>query len=159
VHLLQRLVVREVEHTDDHVAEMLAQLLGDFRIGLSGQRFQVLGLRRCREAPDIVHLCHNRSQSPRVGSTLACLDRQAKHSNLQLTLLEASPRWRVFRMAELLSEAARRALPVELPGWAPVEGRDVLQKSFKFRTFSEAWGFMTRVALAAEKLNHHPEWS
>lgn len=62
-------------------------------------------------------------------------------------------------MAELLSEAARRALPVELPGWAPVEGRDVLQKSFKFRTFSEAWGFMTRVALAAEKLNHHPEWS
>ena len=62
-------------------------------------------------------------------------------------------------MAELLSEEARRALPAELPGWVPVEGRDALQKSFKFKTFSEAWGFMTRVALAAEKLNHHPEWS
>ena len=62
-------------------------------------------------------------------------------------------------MAERLSEAARRALPAELPDWAPLEGRDALRKSFKFKSFSEAWGFMTRVALAAEKLNHHPEWS
>lgn len=62
-------------------------------------------------------------------------------------------------MAERLSEEARRALPAELPGWAPVEGHDALVKSFKFKSFSEAWGFMTRVALAAEKLNHHPEWS
>ena len=40
-----------------------------------------------------------------------------------------------------------------------VQGRDARIKSFKFKSFSEAWGFMTRVALAAEKLNHHPEWS
>ena len=62
-------------------------------------------------------------------------------------------------MAERLSEEARRGLPAELPGWTPVEGRDALRKSFKFKSFSEAWGFMARVALAAEKLNHHPEWS
>jgi len=62
-------------------------------------------------------------------------------------------------MAERLSEEARRSLSAELPGWAPVEGRDALKKAFKFKSFSEAWGFMTRVALAAEKLNHHPEWS
>lgn len=52
----------------------------------------------------------------------------------------------------------------ELPGlgetgWGPVPGRDALRKIWKFRTFSEAWGFMSRAALAAEKLNHHPEWS
>ena len=62
-------------------------------------------------------------------------------------------------MAERLTEEARRGLPEALPGWAPVEGRDALKKTFKFKTFNEAWGFMTRVALAAEKLNHHPEWS
>ena len=62
-------------------------------------------------------------------------------------------------MAERLSEEARHGLPAELPGWTAVDGRDALEKSFKFRSFSEAWGFMARVALAAEKLNHHPEWS
>ena len=44
-------------------------------------------------------------------------------------------------------------------GWAAVPDRDALRKIWKFRGFSEAWGFMSRVALAAEKLNHHPEWS
>ncbi|MGF1595133.1 MAG: 4a-hydroxytetrahydrobiopterin dehydratase [Kiloniellaceae bacterium] len=61
-------------------------------------------------------------------------------------------------MAEKLSEDARRALAAELPGWVPAGDRDALQKTFKFKSFSEAWGFMSRVALAAEKLNHHPEW-
>ena len=62
-------------------------------------------------------------------------------------------------MAERLSDEARRSLSADLPGWTSVEGRDALRKSFKFKSFSEAWGFMARVALAAEKLNHHPEWS
>lgn len=44
-------------------------------------------------------------------------------------------------------------------GWGAVPDRDALRKIWKFRNFSEAWGFMTRAALAAEKLNHHPEWS
>ena len=44
-------------------------------------------------------------------------------------------------------------------GWRAIEDRDALRKILKFRSFSEAWGFMSRVALSAEKLNHHPEWS
>ncbi|MEQ8357177.1 MAG: 4a-hydroxytetrahydrobiopterin dehydratase [Kiloniellaceae bacterium] len=62
-------------------------------------------------------------------------------------------------MAERLSDETRQSLAAELPGWALVEGRDALKKTFTFKTFSQAWGFMSRVALAAEKLNHHPEWS
>lgn len=62
-------------------------------------------------------------------------------------------------MAEKLTDDQRTAALAELADWRPVEGRDAIQKSFKFKTFNEAWGFMTRVALAAEKLNHHPEWS
>lgn len=61
-------------------------------------------------------------------------------------------------MAEKLNAEARQALAAELPGWELLEGRDALKKTFTFKTFSQAWGFMSRVALAAEKLNHHPEW-
>ena len=43
-------------------------------------------------------------------------------------------------------------------GWTKVEGRDAIHKSFKFKDFSAAFGFMTRVALEAEKMDHHPEW-
>jgi 4a-hydroxytetrahydrobiopterin dehydratase len=45
-----------------------------------------------------------------------------------------------------------------LEGWARVAGRDAITKSFKFADFSAAFGFMARAALAAEKLDHHPEW-
>ena len=61
-------------------------------------------------------------------------------------------------MVDILSPEARREALAELTGWDEVEDRDAIKKSFKFKTFSEAWGFMNRVALAAEKLNHHPEW-
>lgn len=44
-------------------------------------------------------------------------------------------------------------------GWGAVPGRDAIRKIWKFKSFSEAWGFISRAALAAEKLNHHPEWS
>lgn len=46
----------------------------------------------------------------------------------------------------------------DFPGWLAVEGRDAATKSFRFDDFNAAFGFMTRVALAAEKANHHPEW-
>lgn len=46
----------------------------------------------------------------------------------------------------------------QLSGWTAVEGRDAIQKIFKFKDFNAAFGFMTRVALAAEKADHHPEW-
>lgn len=45
-----------------------------------------------------------------------------------------------------------------LPGWRAVEGRDAIQRSFKFADFNTAFGFMSRAALMAEKLDHHPEW-
>jgi 4a-hydroxytetrahydrobiopterin dehydratase len=63
-------------------------------------------------------------------------------------------------MADLLTETDRNAaLPgLDATGWRAVEGRDAIRKVLKFRNFSEAWGFMTRAALVAEKLNHHPEW-
>ena len=47
----------------------------------------------------------------------------------------------------------------DLTGWRAVEGRDAIAKSYKFKDFNAAFGFMTRIALAAEKLDHHPEWS
>jgi 4a-hydroxytetrahydrobiopterin dehydratase len=47
----------------------------------------------------------------------------------------------------------------DLKGWSKVEGRDAIFKSFKFKNFREAFGFMTEAALVAEKMDHHPEWS
>lgn len=61
-------------------------------------------------------------------------------------------------MIEKLDETARAALPTALPGWSLVEGRDAIRREFRFRDFSHAWGFMSRVALLAEKQDHHPEW-
>lgn len=49
--------------------------------------------------------------------------------------------------------------PLGETGWAAVPGRDAIRKILKFRNFSQAWGFMSRAALAAEKLNHHPDWT
>ena len=61
-------------------------------------------------------------------------------------------------MIEKLTAAERAAALQELAGWQPVKGRDAIQRSFKFKNFNEAWGFMNRVALMAEKADHHPEW-
>ncbi len=61
-------------------------------------------------------------------------------------------------MVDKLSAEARRDALAELTDWGQVQDRDATEKSFQFKSFSEAWGFMSRVALAAEKLNHHPEW-
>jgi 4a-hydroxytetrahydrobiopterin dehydratase len=51
-----------------------------------------------------------------------------------------------------------QAALAQLPGWSAAEGRDAIAKTFKFQDFNAAFGWMTRVALAAEKLDHHPEW-
>lgn len=58
-----------------------------------------------------------------------------------------------------LSEAERQKALVDLPGWAMVDGREAIAKRFTFKDFSAAFGFMTRVALKAEQLDHHPEWT
>lgn len=60
-------------------------------------------------------------------------------------------------MVERLVGAARKAALHELRGWVEVEDRDAIRKSYHFGDFSEAWGFLTRVALLAEKRDHHPE--
>ena len=62
-------------------------------------------------------------------------------------------------MAEPLSPARRAALPTLLPAWAAEKGRDAIRREFRFRDFSEAFAFMARVALLAERHDHHPEWS
>ena len=60
-------------------------------------------------------------------------------------------------MTEKLSDEDRAALLSN--GWEMVDGRDAIHKTYVFANFVEAFGFMTRAALWAEKLNHHPEWS
>lgn len=62
-------------------------------------------------------------------------------------------------MAEKLSQEARAAALARLPHWQVVEGRDAISRQFKFADFNAAFAFMTRVALVAEKMNHHPEWT
>jgi len=62
-------------------------------------------------------------------------------------------------MVQKIGAAQRDAALAELTGWKMAEGRDALKRSLKFADFSSAFAFMTRVALAAEKLDHHPEWS
>lgn len=61
-------------------------------------------------------------------------------------------------MADKLDDAARQTALEELPEWTVLEDRDAIARMFKFKTFNEAFGFMTRVALKAERMNHHPEW-
>ena len=61
-------------------------------------------------------------------------------------------------MVEKLSDGERAAFFEGNPGWTRLENRDAVQKSFVFEDFNTAWGFMNRVALAAEKADHHPEW-
>ncbi len=63
-------------------------------------------------------------------------------------------------MSEKLSDTARKTTldPLIEAGWEMVDGRDAIQKTFKFENFVDAFGFMTRAAIWAEKWNHHPEW-
>ncbi|MCC1491072.1 4a-hydroxytetrahydrobiopterin dehydratase [Cognatishimia sp. F0-27] len=63
-------------------------------------------------------------------------------------------------MSEKLSEAARKSVlePLFETGWAVLDDRDAITKTYQFDDFVEAFGWMARVALFAEKWNHHPEW-
>jgi 4a-hydroxytetrahydrobiopterin dehydratase len=58
-----------------------------------------------------------------------------------------------------LSADARKAALSKLAGWSEVSGRDAITKRYVFKDFNAAFGFMTRAALVAEKLDHHPEWT
>lgn len=63
-------------------------------------------------------------------------------------------------MTDRLTQAERHSLLPELgaTGWGALPHRDAIRKIWKFHSFSEAWGFMSRAALLAEKSGHHPEW-
>ena len=61
-------------------------------------------------------------------------------------------------MVKRLDKAAREEFFAQHKGWEPVNGRDAAVKTFKFADFNEAFGFMTRVVIAADKADHHPEW-
>lgn len=61
-------------------------------------------------------------------------------------------------MPDKLTGDARNRAIAELDGWSEVDGRDAIAKTFTFKNFSAAFGFMTRSAMAAEVQNHHPEW-
>lgn len=62
-------------------------------------------------------------------------------------------------MAQKLTADARKSALAKLAGWSEVAGREAIAKTFTFKDFNQAFGFMTRAALVAEKLDHHPEWS
>jgi 4a-hydroxytetrahydrobiopterin dehydratase len=62
-------------------------------------------------------------------------------------------------MVERLSAAERQAALQGLPGWSELRDRDAITRRFVFKDFNEAFGFMSRAALVAEKNDHHPEWS
>ena len=61
-------------------------------------------------------------------------------------------------MAQKLAPDARKSALAKLSGWSDVQGRDAITKKFVFKDFNEAFGFMSRTALTAEKMDHHPEW-
>lgn len=62
-------------------------------------------------------------------------------------------------MAAYGERIGAQAAAARLEGWAPAEGRDAIVKRYRFADFNAAWAWMTRVALKAEQLDHHPEWS
>ncbi len=65
-----------------------------------------------------------------------------------------------MRPARIDADTRQTALgPLLASGWTLAEGRDAITKTFRFKDFPAAWGFMSRAALVAEKLDHHPEWS
>ena len=62
-------------------------------------------------------------------------------------------------MVDKLGDAELAQALKTLEGWSQAEGRHAIQKNFKFSDFNEAWRFMSRIALLAEEMDHHPEWS
>ena len=61
-------------------------------------------------------------------------------------------------MAQKLTGDARKSALARLNGWSETAGRDAITKKFVFKDFNQAFGFMTRAALIADKMDHHPEW-
>ncbi|XP_074400606.1 pterin-4-alpha-carbinolamine dehydratase [Zonotrichia albicollis] len=90
-----------------------------------------------------------------IGTAGASITGRARSSITIIT----SPRTMAGKAHRLSTEEREQLLPnLRAVGWNEVEGRDAIFKEFHFKDFNRAFGFMTRVALQAEKLDHHPEW-
>ena len=61
-------------------------------------------------------------------------------------------------MVDKLTEDQKISALTELSDWTLVDERDAIKRNFTFTNFNEAWGFMTRIAVEAERMDHHPEW-
>lgn len=139
-HLAFGFLVTEFLNTDGHVAQVPSPGLGNAAQRRIDQTREVVETRRTIEA----------AAHPTARSRL-----DGRWNPPQLLLGQPAKGER--DMPKLTAEARARALG-QLPGWADLPGRDAIQKSFKFKDFNEAFAFMTRVALMAEKMDHHPEW-
>jgi 4a-hydroxytetrahydrobiopterin dehydratase len=87
--------------------------------------------------------------------TIARLDPAAKPAHLEE---RGRKRHEEKTVSDKLTGEARRTALRELHGWSEVEDRDAIRKTYHFADFAEAFAFMTRVGLLAEKLGHHPDW-
>ncbi|XP_053147815.1 pterin-4-alpha-carbinolamine dehydratase 2 isoform X2 [Hemicordylus capensis] len=86
----------------------------------------------------------------RVG--LATVARRGGGSSRRFSTMSSQPHW-------LTTEERNQVLyDLKGAGWSELPERDAIYKEFNFKTFNQAFGFMTRIALQAEKMNHHPEW-
>jgi len=92
-----------------------------------------------------------RSQPPRT--TLAL---QRPERNISTSSIHLSKRMAVVKLTS--GERGELLTPLFDKGWTLVENRDAIYKEFLFKDFSQSWGFMSRIALKAEQMNHHPEW-
>lgn len=101
---------------------------------------------------------HAPSSIPWNGELLKSLSANRLHYSINFSLQRVPQASSPKRIK--LSSLDRRELlqPLLGEGWSLLEGRDAIKKNFTFADFNEAFGFMTRVALRAEQLNHHPEW-
>ena len=75
---------------------------------------------------------------------------------LPYCLQATSPQTKRIKLDD--SQRTEKLEPLFNAGWKMVEGRDAIEKKFQFKDFNQAFGFMTRVALKADKMDHHPEW-
>ena len=91
--------------------------------------------------------------------SLSCKCRHATAATVSTRTISSTTTTRAAAAAlSPLAGAERDAALASIPHWSPVEGRDAIRRVFEFDDFSQAWGFMSRSALHADKYDHHPEW-
>jgi 4a-hydroxytetrahydrobiopterin dehydratase len=146
----------------DQAGALAVEIHVDVRHGVVEQDAQLVGSllgRGRRRGSGAEHGSRGRKQ----GGTSGDLHKSLRFVGASLgcwpSMRQASRQPRREQMTAKLAGKARTQALSSIKSWKKVRGRDAIQKSFRFADFNEAWGFMTRVAMAAEKADHHPEWS